>query len=74
MQVEQSFIELNYNAHFKGQTNKKKGGGGRPVVGQDCIRTTRIHGVTNQTFTKRIFTNVKISNLVQEKIRAINGT
>jgi hypothetical protein len=30
MQVEQNFIELNYNAHFKDL--KKKA---RPVVGQD---------------------------------------
>ena len=67
MQVEQNFIELNYNAHFKGK--KKKA---RPVVGQDRIRTTRLHGVTNQTSTKRIFTNVKISNLIQKK--KFNGT
>jgi hypothetical protein len=46
--VEQNFTELNYNAHFKGP---KKGA--RPIVGQDCIRTTRLHGVTNQTSTKK---------------------
>ena len=64
MQVERNFIELNYNAHFKGQTKKKEA---HPVAGQDCIRTTRLHGVTNQTSTKRIFTNVKISDLIQKK-------
>ena len=63
MQVERNFIELNYNAHFKGQTKKKEA---HPVAGQDCIRTTRLHGVTNQTSTKRIFTNVKISDLIQK--------
>lgn len=71
MQVEQNFIELNYNAHFKGQTKKKEA---HPVAGQDCIRTTRLHGVTNQTSTKRIFTNVKISDLIQKKIPAFTGT